>query len=597
MASRIPQEFIDQLLDRVDLVELVGERVSLRRSGSNHLGLCPFHDEKTPSFSVSRDKQLYHCFGCGAGGNALGFLMEFDRLEFPAAVEVLARREGLPMPDDQRGDDGAGQARTRAWHGLMEQVARYYQAQLSEHPAGAQAQRYLAHRGVDEASAKAFGVGFAPPGSGHLVQRFAGQEAALLELGLLGRSEGGRLYDRFRHRLLFPIRDLRGRTLGFGGRVLGDGHPKYLNSPETPLFHKGRVLYGLFEAMQARPRPDRLYFVEGYMDVVALAQAGVAGGVATLGTATSRDHLQLALRRVSQLVFCFDGDQAGRRAARQALETALPLMDDGRQVHFLMLPDGEDPDSLIRRGGAAAWDEAVARAQPLSEYLFAELARQVDLSTVDGRARLASEARPLLALLPDGAFRLLMTEELAARTGIAPSAMRELLEPRQPPLAPPERARPETPAPRRRRAGSVAPERWRHRLPPERLALALLLQQPQFAAQVELPAELAGARDGATRLLLRLMERARRDAILSPAALLGHGFGFGEQELLAELATIEVPLAPEAARVEFAAALKRLCERERSSELDALLERPLAELSVEDRKVLNELLQRPGRGD
>ncbi|MGO1394646.1 MAG: DNA primase [Halomonas sp.] len=435
MAGQIPQRFIDDLLGRVDVVEVVGERVQLKKAGRNYSGLCPFHQEKTPSFTVSADKQFYHCFGCGANGNALRFLMEYDKLPFPEAVEQLAGRLGIEVPREGADDPRAQQREKKRKEGvnLLELAASFYRERLKMQE-GQPAQRYLSGRGLSDDVIKTYAIGYAPAGwealKQHLSERGIG-EPVQVEYGLLiHREDTGRTYDRFRDRVMFPIRDLRGRTIAFGGRVMGDDQPKYLNSPETPVFHKGRELYGLYEARQVSSKLEQLVMVEGYMDVVALAQYGIHNAVATLGTATTEDHLTRLFRLVSRVVFCFDGDRAGRQAASRALETALPQMIDGREARFLFLPEGDDPDSLVRREGTQAFQDRVTCAMPLSEFLFEQAAQGRDLNTVEGRERFASQVLEALNKVPEGMLKSLLLESLAQRSGLAQEQLKVLLEKR-----------------------------------------------------------------------------------------------------------------------------------------------------------------------
>jgi DNA primase len=416
MSGRIPQTFINDLLGRVDIVDVIDARLTLKKAGKNYKGLCPFHNEKSPSFSVSPDKQFYHCFGCGASGTALTFLMEFDRMEFVEAVESLARLAGVEVPREQNARPQNDQSDLYA---ALAAAERFFRASLK---ASTEAIDYLKGRGLTGETARDFGIGYAPDSWDGLRKALAQvPESRLLEVGLLTRNDKGRTYDRFRGRVMFPIRDTRGRIIGFGGRVLGstDG-PKYLNSPETPLFHKGRELYGLYEARRALRQLDRLVVVEGYMDVVALAQAGIANAVATLGTAATGEHFQKLYRYTEEVVCCFDGDAAGRQAAWRALESALPTLADGRQLKFVFLPDGEDPDSLVRQDGREALQSLVAGAQPAIEYLFNRLAEGLDLSSLDGQARLASLAAPHIEQVPAGVLRQLMLNRLHAITGLKP---------------------------------------------------------------------------------------------------------------------------------------------------------------------------------
>lgn len=439
MVGIIPRNFIDDLLDRTDIVEVIDHRVKLKKSGKNYSACCPFHDEKTPSFSVSPDKQFYYCFGCGATGNALGFLMDYERLGFPEAVENLAKSAGLEVPREHGGNPGQRereQAREKArqsLYDLLDAADQYYQQQLRSHPGKQHPINYLKRRGLDGRIVKDFGIGFAPPGWDNLSASLASsdeQQDRLLEAGMLIRNEdANRLYDRFRDRIMFPIRDTRGRVIAFGGRVLSqDAKPRYLNSPETSIFSKGRELYGLYEARQACKQLPRLLVVEGYMDVVALAQYGIRYGVATMGTACGEDHLKRAFRFTNEVVFCFDGDEAGRKAARRAMENCLPTMEDGRQVKFLYLPEGEDPDTLIRQIGVQKFSHLVEGATPLESFLFEEVGRDINIQTMEGRARLCRLVAPMLDSLPRGIYRELMFRQLSNRTQLSVDALMALLE-------------------------------------------------------------------------------------------------------------------------------------------------------------------------
>ena len=429
MPGKIPQRFIDDLLDRVDIVDVIGARIDLRRTGKNHSARCPFHDEKTPSFSVSPDKQFFYCFGCGAGGNAIGFVMDYDRIDFPRAVAMLAATVGMTVPTETSPDDPRSKQR-RALYDILETADRYYRHQLRE-PAAAKAVAYLRQRGLSGEIARDFGVGYAPPGWEHLIQKMDADNTKiqlLIDAGLaIQREDTQRIYDRFRDRIMFPIRDNRGRTIAFGGRVLGDDKPKYLNSPETLVFQKRRELYGLYEASRKSKNLDRLLVVEGYMDVLALAQFGIDNAVATLGTATTLEHLEKIFRYTSEVVFCFDGDKAGRKAAQRALETALPAMTDGRSAKFLFMPEGQDPDSLVREIGPEAFRQQLAEAQPLSAFLFDIAGAGLDRSLPDDRAKLSQRAAPLINQLPEGVFQQLLLDQLALETGLATDTLRQFI--------------------------------------------------------------------------------------------------------------------------------------------------------------------------
>ena len=396
MAGLIPQSFIDDLLDRTDIVDVVNSRVPLKKTGKSHKACCPFHEEKSPSFTVADDKQFYYCFGCGAGGNALSFVMEFDRLDFLPAVELMAKNVGLEVPREATANPKAKQHRDDLYSVLTE-ADKFYRQKLRSEEAK-EAVKYLKSRGLTGKVAAQFGIGFAPKGWDNLIKAVATNDEKtklLTDSGMLViKPEEKKQYDRFRHRIMFPIRDQRGRTLGFGGRVLDDSTPKYLNSPETPIFHKGRELYGLYEARQALKEIPYLLMVEGYMDVIALAQYGINNAVATLGTALTENHLKKLFRYTSEIVFCFDGDSAGRRAASRSLDIALPEMRDGVTAKFLFLPDGEDPDTMVRNLGTEKFKSQIENATPLSEFLFEELTEGVDIETGEGKAKLSKLSAP-----------------------------------------------------------------------------------------------------------------------------------------------------------------------------------------------------------
>ncbi|QFT53333.1 DNA primase [Microbulbifer sp. THAF38] len=585
MPSKIPQHFIDDLLARADIVELVDSRVKLRKTGKNYSACCPFHDEKTPSFTVSPDKQFYYCFGCGANGNAIGFLMEYDRLPFPEAVEKLAATRGLEVPREQLAPGQEKRQReSQSLYQLAEKAAEFYREQLRSHPAAGSAVAYLRNRGLSGEIARDFDIGLAPPGWDNLLNALAdnAEKADQLELaGLVIRRQdsdgnskpGGRHhYDRFRNRIIFPIRDQRGRTIAFGGRVLGDEKPKYLNSPETPIFHKSRELYGLWEARQANRNLERLIVVEGYMDVVALAQFGIRCAVATLGTACGEEHIQLAFRHTSELLFCFDGDRAGRAAARRALESALPHMQDGRSLRFLLLPEGEDPDTLVRQLGGERFQQLIEeQARPLEDFLFDLLSEDINLQTMDGRARLSKLSAPLLDLLPEGVYRQLMFQQLASRTGLDKETLQEVIRAEksrnaqiqraqaQPATANPapnpsadlsEELQHRTPPEPWPREGEAHPEyspaladsprrTGQYRLPPERMLVALILHHPELAAQIEDLQQFHSTGNPDLALFAQLVELFKSRPQLNFRQLIGHWrahHGAESSDILAKLA-------------------------------------------------------------
>lgn len=421
MAGRIPRSFINDLLARTDIVDLIDAKVPLKKQGKNHHACCPFHNEKTPSFTVNGERQFYYCFGCGAHGNAIDFLMNYDKLDFVEAIEELSASHGLDVPyETGTGTSQIELHQRQNLYQLMEKINLFYHAALS-HPSANKAKDYLSQRGLSAEVIEHFSIGFAPPGWDNLLKKFAvtpDSRKQLDDAGMLVTNDKGHMYDRFRERIMFPIRDRRGRVIAFGGRVLGDAMPKYLNSPETDIFHKGRQLFGLYEATQNSSELAKLLVVEGYMDVVALAQYGIRYAVASLGTSTTAEHIQLLYRSTDTVVCCYDGDRAGREAAWRALENALPYLTDGRQLRFMFLPDGEDPDSLVRKEGKEAFEERMNDAKTLSSFLFDSLVPQVDLKTQEGRAKFSKLAIPLIKQIPGETLRLYMAQELGNFIGI-----------------------------------------------------------------------------------------------------------------------------------------------------------------------------------
>jgi DNA primase len=611
MAGRIPQAFLDDLLERVDIVEVIDRRVKLRKSGKNYSARCPFHEEKTPSFSVNPDKQFYYCFGCGAGGNALGFLMDYENLDFPRAVESLAGSAGLEVPrEPSRGGTQSVEREqsNKALYTVMEQAAAYYAQQLRRHAQAGRAVDYLKSRGLTGKIAKQFDLGFAPPGW-HNLEEVLGetpaQQTLLKDSGMLVENESGKIYDRFRDRVVFPIRDQRGRVVAFGGRVLGDDKPKYLNSPETEIFHKGRELYGLFQARQANRKLDRLLVVEGYMDVIALAQHGINNATATLGTATSKTHLERIYRLCPEVVFCFDGDEAGRKAAVRAMEAALPCMEDGRQARFLFLPEGEDPDTMVRGGGAEHFQTLVGSAMPLEEFLFESIADGLDTSSMDGKARLSKLALPQLRQLPEGVYRQLMFQALAQRTGLDLASLMQL-EPEPPPPAPPPDYSEDGPPgygdeqeaqPRQREASSARSGGYSNLA---QAAIALLLHQPAIAnlADPDSLGELEGKDVDLLRELLALLQRRPES---NTAMLLGHWYGTTEGELLSRLAGQERLIPKAGIEQQFVDTIQVLARAPQQSKLaaqvDKLKHTNYAEVSELEKQRLREMLQEKQRRD
>ncbi|TCJ97890.1 DNA primase [Volucribacter psittacicida] len=505
MKGQIPRIFIDELLAKVDIVDIVNSRVKLKKAGRDYQACCPFHHEKTPSFTVSEKKQFYHCFGCGAHGNAITFLMEYDKLEFVEAIEELAAFLGLEVPYEQRNPSAKPQINyqtKRNLHELMQEITHFYQQQLENHLS---AQHYLQQRGLSAEIIERFQIGFAPDGMNNILQRFAKnrqEQNLLFDIGMLSRNEKGNVYDRFRHRIMFPIRDRRGRNIAFGGRVITDAKPKYLNSPETVLYHKGNELYGLYEALQINDSPDFLLVVEGYMDVVALAQFGVDYAVAALGTATTPEQIQLIFRATEQVICCYDGDRAGRDAAWRALNNALPYLYDGRQLKFVFLPDGEDPDSFIRQHGKQIFEQHLAQAQSLTDFMFAHLMAQVDLASQEGRSKLAALAIPLIKQIPGEMLRLYLRNSLAQKLGILDEKQLEKLLPIQ-----------------TNSHQSAVDNQPKLKHTPMRILIALLLQNPQLVNLITMDlSPLKQLNEAGFDLFYDLVEQCRR----RPDSKVGH---------------------------------------------------------------------------
>lgn len=568
MSGRIPAQFIDELLARVDIVDLIEQRVPLRKAGRDWTARCPFHDERSPSFTVSPAKQFYHCFGCGAHGSAIGFLMNYDRMEFPDAVEELASRVGLKVPYEGGGKRPVEDSTDL--YTVLDAAAKFYQRELGK---SAKARAYFDSRGLDTATVERFGLGYAPDQWDALKTALgtSKQRMDLLEKsGLVKSGERGK-YEYFRNRVMFPIADRRGRTIAFGGRILEkteDSGPKYLNSPETTLFHKGQQLFALWQVRQAHAKIPRLIVVEGYMDVIALFQNGVTQAVATLGTATTRDHAELLFRNCADVYFCFDGDRAGRGAAWKAVESVLPRMRDGRQAFFLFLPEGEDPDSLVRSEGQSGFEERLKTATPLSEFFFANLSGDVNLASLDGKARLAERARPLLTQIPDGAFRDLMLAELDRRANVT-------LRIEAPPTDAPRK-------PARPQERSLV-----------RTVVALLLQNPGFAAAIEPPHTFSALRLPGIVLLVELIALCRERPEISTAAIVELYAEREEGRALQKLAVMEFPGGEDAWRAEFFDALRQLDRQtqiQRRDDLDARIRaNGLASLSSEEKDELRRL--------
>lgn len=579
MAGLIPQDFIDDLIARADIVEVVGRRVPLKKAGREFKACCPFHGEKTPSFTVSPGKGFYHCFGCGAHGTAIGFLMEFDHMSFVEAIESLASSMGVEVP---RNESDQPARHYDELFSLMDSVARHWQSCLKDAPAAVE---YVKNRGIDGPTAKRFGIGYAPEGWSNVLDKFGKSDEAiekLLATGLIIRKDNGKHYDRFRDRIMFPIRDARGRTIGFGGRVTGDDEPKYLNSPETVLFHKGRELYGLYEARQALRNIERLVVVEGYMDAVALARHGIDFSVATLGTATTSEHLNRLFRLTENVYFAFDGDRAGKKAAWRALENALPQVREGRQIRFVFLPDGHDPDSYVNEHGADTFIKIMDEGLALSEFLIEELTSQVDMKTVDGRARLAELAAPLINTIPAGIYRELLVESLAEAVGLTAAKLDGLL-----------------------KDGSSAGETGRKRRPSAvrirqqtlvagspsvvRRAITLVLNHPEAGQDLDV-GKLGDLKRPGVDLLAALIEIVQAEPNITTAGLLERWRHDDQGRHLGKLAAMDVPSDEDFdPAAELADCLTQLATAGRKDRISFLIEKQRVKSLTDDE--LSELRQ------
>ncbi|MPQ69944.1 MULTISPECIES: DNA primase [unclassified Pseudomonas] len=642
MAGLIPQSFIDDLLNRTDIVDVVSSRVQLKKAGKNYTACCPFHKEKTPSFSVSPDKQFYYCFGCGAGGNALGFLMDHDNLDFPQAIEDLAKAAGMEVPREESGHARKPRQPTDSpLYPLLTAAADFYRQALKSHPARKAAVDYLKGRGLTGEIARDFGLGFAPPGWDNLFKHLSSdtlQQKAMIDAGLLiENAETGKRYDRFRDRVMFPIRDSRGRIIAFGGRVLGDDKPKYLNSPETPVFHKGQELYGLFEARKNNRNLDEIIVVEGYMDVIALAQQGLRNAVATLGTATSEEHLKRLFRVVPNVLFCFDGDQAGRNAAWRALEATLSSLQDGRRARFLFLPEGEDPDTLIRAEGTDAFRARINQhAQPLADYFFQQLTEEADPRSLEGKAHMATLAAPLIDKVPGANLRTLMRQRLTQITGLTHETVSQLVHsapadappaydpgidydampdysdyhvPQQEAYAPQQEWTPKKPGAggkkwdkkpwdKNGKRGGDRDEPRGPRIPaavepPTLTALRTLVHHPQLAGKVETAGHLADEENTHAQLLVALLEAVQKNPGLSSFQLISRWHGTDQGRLLTRLAEKEWLIEGENLEQQFFDTITSLSARQTERKLEQLIRKSRqGDLSAEDKIQLLELLKR-----
>tara|TARA_B110000211_G_C14066771_1_gene548018 strand:- start:115 stop:1881 length:1767 start_codon:yes stop_codon:yes gene_type:complete len=583
MAGMIPRQFIDDLLARADIVELIDSRVPLKKAGKNYQACCPFHTEKSPSFSVSQDKQFYHCFGCGEHGNAISFLMEFDRLEFPDAVEELASHYNMTVPREQINRTPAQQKQDQKAYiqkqddyELMAQISRFYQQQLKVASDKDIAIDYLKGRGLSGEIVKRFGIGYISDAWDGMMKVFGRSNQInqqLVDLGMAIQSDKNRPYDRFRGRIQFPIRDKRGRVIGFGGRVLGDGTPKYLNSPETRIYHKGQELYGLFEAKQANKQLTRLVVVEGYMDVVALAQNGVDYAVASLGTATTSEQLQTLFRTVKEVICCYDGDRAGRDAAWRAMDNALPMIQDGYSLKFVFLPDGQDPDSMIREQGQAAFEKILDNATPLSTFLFEHLLAQIDMTSPEGKGAAIGAFKPYLAKLPESNLKDAIVTKLANQFGANNEMQLKKLHKN---FANAEQ----------NKAKAVRPK-----ITPVRLAIALLLEHPHIVETLPDANLLADLNMPGIPLLNQLLALCKQNPKVNSAQLLEHFRGQEAEKQLTKLMCMEHHVEPENAEGTFLDTIEKFLNVFIEQRTELLLEQSRSSKLSDDEKLeLHELL-------
>ena len=572
MAGRIQRNFIDDLLARTDIVDVIDARVPLKKKGANYSACCTFHDEKTPSFTVSLDKQFYHCFGCGAHGSVIGFLMDYDHLDFVEAVEELALRAGVEVLREGGNVVAEPKRNLQPLIDVNEKANLFYQAQLRQHPEAKKLVSYLKDRGVSGEVAKTFQLGFAPPGWNNLFDHLtqAGESKALLtELGLVVSNDSNKTYDRFRDRLQFPIRNKRGQVIGFGGRVLDDGMPKYLNSPETPLFHKGREVYGLYEALQASNKNKRLVLVEGYMDVIALYQFGITNSVAGLGTAITAEHIDLLFRSASELVLCLDGDSAGQKAAWRSVVNALPVLRSGRQLKILALPVGEDPDSLIRKEGVDSFEKRLDEATPLSEYFFEALAQESPLTTIEGRSAFLEKAKPLLKTLPDSIFSEMMNKKLADLTNMKHVSSHQ---------GGRRQAMPQS-------TGKKRPSTIRH-------MITLLLRNPSLATDCPIEASILELGVPGMPVLVEILAVLKESPELSSAMLLERFRGEQHGATINALFAEETLISNEGALVEYQGGLEQLKRQIKERQLSELLEKSkFNDLSKEEKADLRILMK------
>ncbi len=587
MGGKIPQDFIDNLITRIDIVDIIDSRVPLKKAGHEYKACCPFHNEKTPSFTVSPSKQLYHCFGCNAHGTALGFLMDYERLSFVEAVHELANLTGQEVPSsDPLGIHAKKHQATQDLFELLEQASHYYQQQLKINSAKNLAIDYLKHRGISGETAKTFALGYSPSGWHNLSTTLGNNPASehkLIQAGLLIRKDNGKTYDRFRERIMFPIHNKRGKVIGFGGRILDDGSPKYLNSPETELFHKGQELYGLYQAKKALRDIPQLIVVEGYMDVISLAQHGILYAVATLGTAATVDHINELRKTTQRIIFCFDGDRAGKQAAWKALQTSLSLLDGAAEFFFMFLPDGEDPDTIVKKEGKESFIQRHKESLSLSAFLLETLSAQADLKSIDGRAKLIEITKPYIDKIPGKNYQNLLINRLSELVDLdARDLFHQVKKNRQVPLAAQHKLAKVTKT--LERVPSIV-----------RFIIEALLHKPALATMVEDINKYVQLSLPGIKMMKTLVDFLTERPHLSMPAIIEHWRGTPEGEYLAVLASKEFHLQGDDLVIQFKHALERLQEQSVEQQIEHLLEEARRRsLNSDEKTQLQSLLQIKG---
>lgn len=582
MAGNIPRTFIDELLARVDIVDVVDNRVSLKKAGKDYQACCPFHSEKTPSFTVSQQKQFYYCFGCGASGSAIRFLMDYDHMSFVEAVEDLAKSAGMVVPYEagKPGSTGIPKKLSINYYELLEKVANFYQFQLRQHQNKSEAVEYLKQRDLTGEIAKHFELGYAPPGWNALLAAFPQSQKHLVEMGMLVQKDDGKCYDRFRNRIMFPIRDRRGRVIAFGGRVIQkEDTPKYLNSPETVVFQKSHELYGLYQTLRANSEKKQVIVVEGYMDVVSLAQFGINNAVATLGTAVSDSNISTLVKHFNEIVYCFDGDAAGKKAALRALDASLSKVNSGVEFRFMFLPQGEDPDSIVKSGGSDSFYKLVESAMPLSKFLITELLDKADYRALDGQARLLELAKPYMQKVPQGSYMTLISNELSKFVNLESDKVLNEFSSGPGGIRSRGRARPASEA--------------NEKPSPMRSAIAMLLEEPQLANSIENPERFLALNAPGVKFLVELLVFIRSHPNITTGMILERWHNTAQGKHLYKILSWEHHVPDSGYESEFVDSMRLLERQLLEQELSELLQRSnRGELSGSEKQRMGELLVR-----